>query len=392
MLKLVAKTFFNTLKWGVLCSSFFVVACSSDPVELTIKEECDTCLLHESVEFESSELKIKDSLVLETTEELGQINPDIPPKKIDKELYLLTTKNYLLKYKIDKHNSSIYQIVCKFPEVYSMVSDYLILNDSIVVFCCNDGTNSIARYNFSNTSCTKRTKTDTTICNSMPFLGLSLRKVNDTFLFPLVKMKHVNEESNFLSVYNENLEHTYAIGNFRTYNKTNLAPYFDSPIMTELVDDFFYITSSSSNGVLKCKLELKNDEIEVIQQNRICLSKQLFNKMNGKLKGDDLGDFRILESAYIADQYTIGLHYCKNQLIRIVKGKQPVINPKTKRKNIAMNAPWSLEIYDLLKKKGKIHRVSANLFRFTNSLVVDNQLFILSNHSTSTKTIFYAVN
>ncbi len=388
-MSLLIKKRLTVLKWGVLYSSFFILSCSS-PQTTTVKEKCDTCEAVKSVRANSEVLAVVDSLVLQMDEVYGEINSNIPPKKVGNSLYILTTSNYVLKYALYKGSHMNYQVVAHLPNVYSMVSDYLVQDDSTIIFCSNDGINSITRYNTSDSSYTKDANLDTTICNSMPFLGLSLDQSAGKFLFPLVKMSDVNTNRNFLGVYDQNLNYQYGLGDFRTYEDANYAPYFDAPIMTKIVDGTFYVTSSSSNGALRCNLIMSNGKFRLEPGEVTCFPRQ--TKISGTIKKADLGDFRILEKAYISDSYVVGLYVVKNQLWRIVKDRQPFIDPSTRKKNISMNAPWMLEKVGLTKKTVSTCRVLPKLFRFTNAIVIDDKLYVLSNQSNTRKILFYAVN
>jgi hypothetical protein len=203
-------------------------------------------------------------------------------------------------------------------------------------------------------------------------------------------MSDVNTNRNFLGVYDRNLNCQYGLGDFRTYEDMHYAPYFDAPIMTKIVDGTFYVTSSSSNGALRCDLIMSNGKFRLEPKEVTCFPRQ--TKISGTIKKADLGDFRILEKAYISDSYVVGLYVVKNQLWRIVKDRQPFIDPSTRKKNISMDAPWILEKVGLTKKTASTCHVQPKLFRFTNAIVINDKLYVLSNQSNNRKTLFYAVN
>ena len=376
----------NLLKGGALCLFFFLLSCSS---EQTITQRCNKVEVGDATFFNTRKIVSNRQLILETNEEWGAINSNIPPKLIGNELFIITEKNVVLKYLFKPRGKLPATVVAKLPDVYEMVSDFLPENDSVITFCSNIGTYSIAEFN-TRTQKLKQIQTDTTMCHSMPFLGLSLRKDNNKFLFPMVRVTDANEKGNFLSIYNKNKHYEYGIGDFSLFDETEFAPYFDSPVMSDITNGSFYVTSTSSNGVLVCNLKQEEGKRVLEPSEVLCFSKQTFNRFKGKLSQRDLGDFARMEESYVTDSYIVGLYRCGNNLIRVSKREQPLMNKKTAMKNSLMNAPWTMEVLNLKNKSGIIYEIEKERFRFTNAFVHQNHFFVLSNQSNQHEIIYHS--
>ncbi|MNU70172.1 hypothetical protein D3C71_595740 [compost metagenome] len=375
--------------WGVvICSLLLLPACSTK----TVKEVCDSCSENNEITFSETPLKVSDSLLLKIPENCGEINSDIPPKHSGNNLYVLTVNNYLLKYSLDTGKQPRCTKLGKLPSVLPYISDYLVLKDSEVLFCSNEGTNAMVRMNLRSKKYTLKSNPDTTSLSSMPYMGLALTPYDqDRFIFPMVSLAEGIENHHFLGVYDSHLNYGYGIGNFRTYEANHFAPYFEAAILSSIENHSFYVTSSSSQGVLKCHLIQEGEKLKVSYGELTCFSKALSQRTKPTIKRKDLGNFKLLEQAFISDPYTVGIYTCGNALIRITKGKQAVVDQSTHLKNRLMDAPWTMEIVDLIKKTGTFSSVDALKFRFTNAFTYQNRFYVLSNQSDEKQIIYYVL-
>ncbi len=377
--------------WGAICSLLFLSACSTTETK-TVKEVCDSCSETNSVTFSETKLKISDSLLLKIPENCGEINSDIPPKLSGNNLYVLTNNNELLKYPLESGKQPECTKLGKLPSVLPYISDYLVLKNSEVLFCSNEGTNSIVRFNLRTKKYTLKPDPDTTSLGSMPYMGLSLTAYGQNqFIFPMVNLSEGIENHHFLGVYDSQLNYCYGIGNFRTYEADYFAPYFEAAILSRIENHSFYATSSSSQGVLKCQLTREGEKLNVAYGELICFSDAVNQRIKPKIKRKDLGNFKLLEQAYISDSYTVGIHSCGNALIRITKEKQAVVDQATHLKNRLMDAPWTMEIVDLIKKTGEFSSVDEFRFRFTNAFTYQNRFYVLSNQSDDKQITYYVL-
>lgn len=377
----------NLLKGGALCLSFFLMSCSN---EQTIVERCDNFEKTDAQQFKTVKVAANSALVLETTEELGEINSNIPPKIEGDKLFLITNNNVVLRYDLSQKGRLKGKVAAKLPNVYESLSDYIVENDSIISFCSNFGNYSIAEFN-THSKKLRLIKTDTTMCHSMPFLGLSLRKIQDKFLFPMVTVNDVNEKGNFLSVYNQQKRYGEGIGDFSLFDQNKFAPYFETPVMSEITNGIFYLTATSSNGVVKCSLKPENKKMVLEPLSALCFSKQTFDRFTGTMTKSDLGDFAKMEESYITKSYVVGLYLCGNNLIRVSKREQSFMNETTSTKNVLMNAPWTMEILNLKNQSGEICEIEKERFRFTNAFVHKNHFFVLSNQSNQHEIIYHSL-
>ncbi len=383
---------FKPFKWqGIIYSLLLLSACSSE--SKTVKEVCDSCSGESSVNFTETSLHVSDSLLLEVPDSCGEINSDIPPKQSGNNLYVLTTNNFLLKYDLSQGKKPECTKLGKLPAILPYISDYLVLKGSEVLFCTNEGTNAMVRFNLRTKAYILKQKPDTTTSISMPYTGLSLTSYGkENFIFPMVPLAEITDENHpFLAMYNHQLDFSYGIGNFRTYDADYYAPYYGSPILSAIENQSFYATTSSSGGVVKCNLVNEDGKLTLDYEDVICYSAAVNQRIKAKIKHKDMGDFKVLEEAYISQPYTIGLYTCGNALIRVIKEAQPTVNQSTHLKNRIMDAPWTIEIIDLVKKTGKFSSVDAMKFRFTNAFAYRNRFYVLSNRSDEKHITYYVL-
>ncbi|WP_300662474.1 hypothetical protein, partial [Fluviicola sp.] len=304
-----------------------------------------------------------------------------------------TINNYLLKYDLRKGKKPECTQLGKLPPILPYISDYLVLKDSEVLFCSNEGTNALVRFNLRTNAYTLKQKPDTTTSTSTPYTGLTLTPYgNQDFIFPMVPLiENTDEIHHFLAMYDAHLNFRYPIGNFRIYDADYYAPYYASPIISAIENQSFYATTSSSGGVVKCKLVDEDGKLKLDYEEVICFLPAINQRIKAKIKHKDMGDFKVLEEAYISHPYTIGIYSCGNALIRIAKETQTTVNQSTHMKNRIMDAPWTMEVVDLIKKTGKFSSVDALRFRFTNAFTYQNRFYVLSNQSNEKQITFYVL-
>lgn len=369
----------NPVKWGAFCSSFLFLACCSTN-KPTITDICDQCV---TTNFQKQYTNtITDSIAFQAADSLGQINPNIPPKQIDGSMVLLTENNYLLFYRLSGQKK-YYAIsrVLPIPSIHESISDFLLTKDGELIITWNDNPEIFTRYKPENNSHVDYPLNKNAVGKITPFLNFGLAHYRNQFLFPIVSYEDALNQNSIFGIFDRNLNYLKGLGNYTTHDVDFYAPFYDSPITSNIAGNKVFISSSTSPGAVQ--FHLKTNTYDDAPR---CFSKQVANLLKKTIPKNKLGDFKTLDEKYISDAYILKLYDTSKKLVRISKNKQPYYNAHSGMKNALLNASWNMEILDLKSNNGKILHFDTNKYLYTSAFILHEKLYILSNQQNKTYT------
>ncbi len=351
-----------------------------------VKEVCDNCSEERAVDYQRGTIHRSDSLIFLKQDSIGEIKTDIPPKLLNNRIYFLTDKRVVISYPLVKGKENKPTIIAKLPAAQPFISDFLVVNDSILIYSSPLNA-ELVEFNFKRNTHKVKNLLKNNFINPFPFLGLELRKTKTGFVFPYINRKEYEENSSFLGIYDEKYNHQASIGSFRVFGKKQYAPFYDSPIISNFNNEKFLVTSSSSDGV--ALYQMSKSEKELNLEKTFCFKNKVYGKVQENISDAQLSDFNLLNELYVTGSYVVSLKWIGKHLYRITKGEQSLTNKKGMINTIELSG-WSLERYDMSKNRVTYCKIPAGKYRFTNNFILDNKLFFLS--SNTNKIIYYVLS
>ncbi|GEM_PF-6972791 len=374
----------ETLFKSLLFLFLILQACSSEEVtDATIFDACTDCTTSIARNVESN--SFSHSITFYCPDNYGKFNTDVPPKVDGHIMYFLTDLNYILRYNLDQKDSILKPSEeCQLPDIFPFIADYKILGDGSFLMTSRCDTNTIVHYNRERETLDTLMIGEGYVWSPMPFVGLTFSTVDDEQILPFVKVDDFNS-GNFLGLFDASFNYKKGLGNSRKYDQKMYAPYYDTPIISQISKQTFFATYSSRNTVVKCNIK---DDFEIEIESSYCFPDLNCACETMSIPQEKLGDFDFLSEKYTTSCYTLRLLSNNKFIYRMGKKCQPITDPITRKLNLTIDAPWVLDIMNIQFNEITRINFASRQYIYTSGFCYDDLIF-LQKYSTDSQIITF---